>query len=188
MGSTPIASSTAKTKDPVRQGLVLMTGTFITVIICVMTGLGIVIGKTWMRDLGYEGIDITIKAFQNALPFPDIVSSLIIAFAITFFAFTTIVGWNVYGVRCLGYLTNNNKKLEIAYKILWLIVIFIAPYLTVSVVWKISDVFNGLMAIPNLIALIALSGVVSKETKMYFLNMPKIEKQRHIKNTLANNH
>ncbi len=169
LGSTPIASSTAKTKDPVRQGLVLMTGTFITAIICIMTGLGIVIGKTWTNDLGYEGINITIEAFKRTLPFPDIISALVIALSITFFAFTSIVGWNVYGVRCLNYLTKNNKKAEIIYKIAWILAVFIAPYLTLTVIWKLADIFNGLMALPNLVALIALSGVVSKETRKYFI-------------------
>ena len=176
LGSIPIASSTAKTKDPVRQGLVSMTGTFITVIICIMTGLAIVIGKTWMPELGMEGINITINAFQKGLPFPNIVCSLIIMIAITFFAFTSIVGWNVYGVRCLNYLSNNNKKLEIAYKVIWIVAVFVGPYLTISIIWKMADIFNALMAIPNLIALVALNGIVAKETKEYFVNFKENKK------------
>ena len=168
LGSVPIASATARTKDPVRQGLSTMTSTFYVVIICLMTGLAIVMAGTWNIE-GIEGVDITTKAFEDGLSFlPKIVPSCIVMVAISFFAFTSMVGWNVYGIRCLDYLTNNSKKAQTIYKWLWILAIFIGPYLSLSIIWDVATLFNGLMAIPNLIALIVLSGVVSKETSKYF--------------------
>lgn len=168
LGSVPIASSTAQTKDPVRQGLVAMTSTFYTIIICIMTGLAIVVTKTWLPETGNEGVIITTKAFEQGLPFPEIVSSCLLMIAMVFFAFTTIVGWNVYGVRCLEYLSNNNKVLTIIYKWLWVLAVFIGPYLSIKIIWTTADIFNAFMAIPNLIALILLSNRVAKETNLYF--------------------
>jgi AGCS family alanine or glycine:cation symporter len=168
LGSVPIASSTAKTKDPVRQGLSTMTSTFYIVIICLMTGLAIVMAGTWNIE-GVEGVDIATLAFEDGLPFlPKIIPSCIIMVAITFFAFSSIVGWNVYGIRCLDYLTNNSKKAQTIYKWLWIFAVFIGPYLSISIIWDVANLFNGLMAIPNLIALIFLSKQVSKETNKYF--------------------
>ena len=85
-----------------------------------------------------------------------------------FFAFTTILGWNYYSERCLAYLTGSGKKITFAFRLLYIAAVFIGPYLTVAAVWNIADIFNGLMALPNVIALIALSGIVAKETKEYF--------------------
>lgn len=168
LGSVPIASSTAKTKDPVRQGLSTMTSTFYVIIICIMTGLAIVMTGTWNME-GIEGVDITTKAFEDGLNFlPQIIPSCIVMISISFFAFTTIVGWNVYGVRCLDYLTNYSKKAELIYKWLWIVAIFIGPYISLSIIWDVATIFNGLMAIPNLIALCFLNGKVAKETKQYF--------------------
>lgn len=168
LGSVPIASSTAKTKDPVRQGLSTMTSTFYVIIICIMTGLAIVMTGTWNME-GIEGVDITTKAFEDGLNFlPKIIPSCIVMISISFFAFTTIVGWNVYGVRCLDYLTNYSKKAELIYKWLWIAAIFIGPYISLSIIWDVATIFNGLMAIPNLIALCFLNGKVAKETKQYF--------------------
>lgn len=168
LGSVPIASSTAKTKDPVRQGLSTMTSTFYVIIICIMTGLAIVMTGTWNME-GIEGVDITTKAFEDGLNFlPKIIPSCIVMISISFFAFTTIVGWNVYGVRCLDYLTNYSKKAELIYKWLWIVAIFIGPYISLSIIWDVATLFNGLMAIPNLIALCFLNGKVAKETKQYF--------------------
>lgn len=168
LGSVPIASSTAKTKDPVRQGLSTMTSTFYIVIICLMTGLAIVMAGTWSIE-GVEGVDIATLAFEDGLPFlPKIIPSCIIMVAITFFAFSSIVGWNVYGIRCLDYLTNNSKKAQTIYKWLWIFAVFIGPYLSISIIWDVANLFNGLMAIPNLIALIFLSKQVCKETNKYF--------------------
>lgn len=169
LGSAPIAAAAAQTKDPVRQGLVTMTGTFIdTIIVCTMTGLAIVISGAWDPALGLEGAEITMYAFQNALPFPTQVSSFLLMICLMFFAFTTILGWDYYAERCLEYLSDRNMKAVKIYRWLYIAAVFIGPYLTVSVVWCIADIFNGLMAFPNIIALLALSGVVGKETKEYF--------------------
>ncbi|MDO4288149.1 MAG: sodium:alanine symporter family protein [Eubacterium sp.] len=175
LGSAPIAAAAAKTKEPVRQGLISMTGTFIdTIIICTMTGLCIVITGAWETP-GLEGIGITTKAFQSGLGFlPSAVPSFILMICLVFFAFTTILGWDYYGERCLEYLSGGSKTAVLVYKWLYILAIFIGPYMTVEAVWNIADVFNGLMAFPNLIALVALNGVVVKETRDYF-NRQKLD-------------
>ncbi len=174
IGSAPIAAAAAKTKDPVRQGLVSMTGTFIdTIVICTMTGLSIVMMGSW-QDSSLQGVQVTTDAFQKGLYFlPSSVASIILMFCLVFFAFTTILGWNYYGERCLEYLSNGNKKAVTAYRWTYIAAVFIGPYMTVAAVWTIADIFNGLMAIPNLIALIGLSGVVIKETREYFNKLKK---------------
>ncbi|MDF2540648.1 MAG: alanine:cation symporter family protein [Herbinix sp.] len=167
LGSAPIAAAAAQTKEPARQGLVSMTGTFIdTIIICTMTGLSIVITKSW--DIGLEGVKVTDNAFAQGLPFAPWVGSFLLMICLIFFAFTTIIGWNYYGERCLEYLTKGNQKPVIAYRWLYILAVFIGPYMTIQAVWNIADIFNGMMAFPNLIALIALSGVVIKESKDYY--------------------
>lgn len=169
LGSAPIAAAAAQTKEPVRQGLVSMTGTFIdTIVICTMTGLSIVIAGSWNK--GLEGVDVTIDAFQSTLPFSEVVCSCILMFCLVFFAFTTILGWNYYGERCMEYLANGSKTSVMVYRYLYILAIFIGPYMTVEAVWNIADIFNGLMALPNLVAIIGLSGVVAAETKRYFSN------------------
>lgn len=168
LGSAPIAAAAAQTKEPVRQGLVSMTGTFIdTVVICSMTGISIVLTGAWQIE-GLEGVQITSAAFQMGLPFPSAVSSFVLMLCLTFFAFTTILGWDYYGERCVEYLFNRNKNVVTTYRWLYILAVFIGPYMTVEAVWNIADIFNALMAFPNLIALIALSGVVARETKAYF--------------------
>lgn len=167
LGSAPIAAAAAQTKEPVRQGLISMTGTFIdTIVICTMTGLSIVMTGTW--NTGLEGVAITTAAFQQGLPFPPIVASFSLMLCLVFFAFTTILGWDYYGERCLEYLFNRNQTAVKAYRWLYILCIFIGPYMTVAAVWNIADIFNALMAFPNLVALLALSGVVARETKEYF--------------------
>ena len=168
LGSAPIAAAAAQTKEPVRQGLVSMTGTFIdTVIICSMTGISIVLTGAWQIE-GLEGVEITSAAFQMGLPFPAVVSSCVLMLCLIFFAFTTILGWDYYGERCVEYLFNRNKNVVMSYRWLYILAVFIGPYMTVEAVWNIADIFNALMAFPNLIALIALSSVVARETKAYF--------------------
>lgn len=175
LGSAPIAAAAAQTKEPVRQGLVSMTGTFIdTIVICTMTGLSIVISGTW--NVGLEGVEVTTKAFQMGIPFPPVVPSFILMLCLVFFAFTTILGWNYYGERCLEYLTNGRMKIVMGYRYLYILAVFIGPFMTVEAVWKIADIFNALMALPNLIALAALSPVVIAETKAYF-NKLKSDKE-----------
>lgn len=172
LGSAPIAAAAAQSDSPGQQGLISMLGTFIdTIIICSMTGLSIVISGSW--NMGLEGVAVTNKAFQMGLPFPGQVSSFILMICLVFFAFTTILGWDYYSEKCLEYLTNGKTKLVSAYRWLYIIAIFIGPYMTVSAVWTIADIFNGLMAIPNLIALVALSGVVVSETNLYLQRIGK---------------
>lgn len=166
LGSAPIAAAAARTEHVAKQGLVSMLGTFIdTIIICTMTGLAIVITGTW--DMGLEGVAVTTKAFQLGLPFPAQASSFILMVCLVFFAFTTILGWNYYSEKCLEYLVKGNQKVIKGYRWLYIICVLIGPFMTVSAVWTIADIFNGLMAIPNLIAIIALNGVVVAETKKY---------------------
>ena len=165
LGSAPIAAAAARTKEPVRQGLVSMTGTFIdTIVICTMTGLSIVIAGSWLNP-ELEGVAITMDAFQKGLPFPSFVATFSLMLCLVFFAFTTILGWNYYGERCVEYLFNRNKAAVTTYRWLYIICVFIGPYMTVAAVWNIADIFNALMAFPNLIALLALNGVIVKETR-----------------------
>ena len=175
LGSAPIAAAAAQTKEPVRQGLVSMTGTFIdTIVICTMTGLSIVLTGAYQVD-GLEGVQITTYAFQNGLPIPAQVSAFLLMLCLVFFAFTTILGWDYYSERCLEYLTGGKMKSVKVYRWIYIIAVFIGPYMTVSAVWTIADIFNGLMAIPNMVALFALSGVVAKETKDFFERRKKGE-------------
>ena len=167
LGSAPIAAAAAQSKEEVRQGLISMLGTFIdTIIICTMTGLSIVITGAW--DMGLEGVAVTTKAFQIGLPFPDSVAAFILMVCLVFFAFTTILGWDYYSEKCLEYIIGNKPKAITVYRWVYIACIFIGPYMTVRAVWTIADICNGLMAIPNLIALIALNGVVVRETKSFF--------------------
>lgn len=168
LGSAPIAAAAAQTKEPVRQGLVSMLGTFIdTIIICSMTGLAVVITGAWKVAEIEQGAPTTVYAFQNGLPFPPAVSSFVLMVCLAFFAFTTILGWNYYSEKCLQYLVGKRKGVLIAYRIVYILAIFIGPYLTVAAVWNIADVFNGLMAFPNVVALVLLCGVVKKDTADY---------------------
>ena len=170
LGSAPIAAAAARTKEPVRQGLVSMTGTFIdTIVICTMTGLSIVIAGSWLNP-ELEGVAITMDAFQKGLPFPSFVATFSLMLCLVFFAFTTILGWNYYGERCVEYLFNRNKGVVMGYRILYILAVFIGPYMTVKAVWNIADIFNALMAFPNLIALLALNGVIVKETRDFHAN------------------
>ena len=166
LGSAPIASAAAKTKDSVRQGLVTMTGTFIdTICVCTMTGLAIVISGVW-KDPTLEGVEITTAAFRYGLPFPARVSEFLLMICLVFFAFTTILGWSYYSERCLSYLLGRyaSRGAALAFRIVYILAVLIGPYLTVAAVWNLADIFNALMALPNVIALIALSGVIRKET------------------------
>ena len=172
LGSAPIAAAAAKTKEPVRQGLVCMTGTFFdTIIICTMTGLAIVVSGAWDPKLGLEGVNITMEAFSRGLaiiPGGAVIAPYFLAIALVFFAFTTILGWAYYSEKCLQYLIGRrDKKAILTYRWLYIFAIFVGPYLTVSAVWTSADIFNGLMAFPNLVALILLSGIVANETKTF---------------------
>lgn len=166
LGSAPIAAAAAVTEEPVKQGLISMMGTYIdTIVICTLTGLIIVITGAW--DMGLEGVAVTTKAFQMGLPFPEQLSAFILMVCLVFFAFTTILGWNYYSERCLEYLTGGNMKVVKGYRWLYILAIFIGPYMTVAAVWTIADISNGLMALPNIVALLALNGVIVAEVKKY---------------------
>lgn len=175
LGSAPIAAAAAQTKEPVRQGLVSMTGTFIdTIIICNITGLSIVLTGAW-KVKGLEGVAITTYAFQKGLPFPERFSAFILMICLIFFAFTTILGWDYYSERCITYLSGGKKKPVRIFRWLYILAVFAGPYMTVSAVWTIADIFNGLMAIPNMIALFALSPVVAFETRDFFAKKKHLE-------------
>ncbi len=173
LGSAPIAAAAAKTDEPVRQGLVSMTGTFVdTVCICTMTGLTIMVTGAYDIAIskGYEGVEVTSLAFEKGLLWNSNIGPFILMTCLVFFAFTTIIGWDYYSERSLEYLFDNMKVVKV-YRWLYILAVLIGPFFTVSAVWKIADIFNALMAIPNLIALIVLSKVVVKETRKYFDNI-----------------
>ena len=138
LGSAPIAAAAAQTKGPVRQGLVSMTGTFIdTIVICTLTGLSIVLTGAWQVP-GLEGVDVTTYAFQQGLPFPPQISAFILMLCLVFFAFTTILGWDYYSERCLEYLSGGNIKHVKIFRWIYILAVFIGPYMTVSAVWTLS--------------------------------------------------
>ena len=178
LGSAPIAAAAAQTKEPVRQGLVTMTGTFIdTIVICSMTGLSLMVTGAYDAALanGLGGSQVTAYAFGNGLGWSSQMGSFVLMVCLAFFAFTTILGWDYYSERCLEYLTNGRMKLVMIYRVIYILAVFIGPYLTVSEVWTIADITNGLMAIPNCISLILLSGVAARSTKDYFNRFPSVK-------------
>ncbi len=165
LGSAPIAAAAAQTNEPVRQGLISMTGTFLdTIIVCTMTGLVIVLTGAWQGDV--EGAKLTNLAFSQGLS--SSFGAVIVTVGLIFFAFTTILGWCYYGERCFVYLTNGCTKRINWYRITFIVLIAIAPMIQLQTIWTIADIVNGLMAIPNLIALIALRHVIINETNDYF--------------------
>ena len=170
LGSAPIAAAAAQTNEPVRQGLVSMTGTFIdTICICTMTGLTIMVTGAYDIAIanGLEGVDVTAAAFTSGLPWAESIGPCILMICLAFFAFTTILGWDYYSERSLEYLSGNMTVVKV-FRGLFIFAVLIGPFFTVSAVWTIADIFNALMALPNLVALLALSGVIVKETKNYF--------------------
>jgi AGCS family alanine or glycine:cation symporter len=163
LGSAPIAHAAAQTKDPVRQGLIAMLGTFIdTIIICSITGL-IIITSGIMGTPGLEGAPLTQAAFEAALPG---VGGLVVAIALAIFAFTTVLGWSVYGERCAEYIFG--VKAIMPFRILWVIAVFAGTQVKLTYMWLLADTLNAMMALPNLIALLLLSPVIFKVTKEYF--------------------
>ena len=173
LGSAPIAAAAAQTQECVRQGLVSMTGTFLdTIVVCSMTGLALTMTNQPTAAVdpnAATGAAATMKAFAVGLPFlPEVVTDALVMVSLVLFGFTTILGWDYYSERCLEYLTNGRMGPVLVYRWLYIAAVFIGPYMTISAVWGIADIVNGLMAVPNMIALIALSGVVAYETKDYF--------------------
>ena len=180
LGSAPIAASAAQVDEPVQQGIVSMLGTFIdTIIICTMTGLSIVIAFYTGADAAgageLKGIALTSAAFSKVLGGDGRSVQFLLMLCLVFFAFTTILGWDYYSERCLEYLSKGNMTVVKVFRWIYIVAVFIGPYFTISQVWTIADITNGLMAIPNCVSLIVLSGVAAKETKDYFERYPKIK-------------
>ena len=164
LGSAPMAAAAAKTDSCVRQGLISMTGTFFdTIIICTMTGLALILTGAWQTELA--GAAMTTHAFAVGLD-SDTVGPLLVSIGLIFFAFTTILGWNYYGERCVVYLFGTKGILP--YKVIFIALVASGAFLHLDMIWIIADIVNGLMAIPNLIGLIALRHVVIAETKQFF--------------------
>ncbi|MBU3197983.1 sodium:alanine symporter family protein [Clostridium estertheticum] len=163
LGSAPIVAAAAKTRNPVKQALVSCTGTFWdTVVVCAMTGLVIVNSGLWQE--GLKGAALTKGAF-GAIP---VIGPIILTVGLLTFVFSTILGWSYYGEKAIEYLLG--KKAIVPYKIFWVIFVFVGSVFSLNLVWDLADLFNGLMAIPNLIALILLSPVIVSETKKYLWN------------------
>ena len=159
MGSAPIAAAAAKTDHPVRQALVSMTGTFLdTIVVCSITGIVLVMGNMYMD--GETGAALTTHTFDKLLPGPG---GWIVTFGLIFFAYSTILGWCYYGEKCATYLFGD--KCITPYRVIYVATVMMGTVASLDLVWAAADTFNGLMAIPNLIALLALSGVIIKETK-----------------------
>lgn len=171
LGSAPIAAAAAATKSCARQGLVSMTGVFIdTIIICTMTGLTIVLTGAWHQE-GITGVAVTSYAFSQGMHFAPFIGQVCVTLSLAFFAFTTILGWDYYAERCVEYLVNGKMGVVKVYRYLWILAVLVGPFLALDVVWNIADALNGCMAFPNLVALVALSGVVAKETKEFHQNL-----------------
>lgn len=162
LGSAPIAAAAAKTNEPVEQGLISMTGTFIdTLIICTLTGLTILVTGVWSGEL--NGVALTQSAFS--MVFSDF-GSIVLTIFLVLFAFTTILGWNYYGERCFEFLFG--VRFIWLYRVVFVLMVLLGGFIELDMVWIIADIVNALMALPNLIALLVLSPVVIAETKQYF--------------------
>lgn len=166
LGSAPIAAAAAQTKEPVRQGLISMTGTFLdTIIVCTMTGIVIVLTGAWQGEIA--GAEITNVAFAQGLNLA--IGAPIVTVGLLFFAFTTILGWCYYGERCLVYLVGI-KGIK-PYRVMFILLIACGAFLQLDLIWILADIVNGLMAFPNLIALIGLRKVIIAETQDYFARL-----------------
>lgn len=144
---------------------------FTTIIICTLSALTILTTGIWESG-GISGAPLSIASFNAIIPG---IGGVIVTLATVFFALSTILGWAYYGEVSAGYLTNNNKKVVVAYRIVYVVMVFVGAVGSLDLIWSISETMNGLMAIPNLICLIALSGVVSKLTKDYFNEKKKLK-------------
>ncbi len=161
LGSAPIAHAAAQTRDPVRQGTVAMLGTFIdTIVVCTMTALVIITTGAWTS--GETGAELSALAFDTGLPGGD----LIVTLGLVVFAFTTILGWSYYGERAAGYLFGT--RVVMPFRALWIVALVIGAVGNLGLIWIVADIMNALMAIPNLIGLIALSGTVFAISRRYF--------------------
>ncbi len=167
LGSAPIADAAAMTRNPVRQGLIAMTGVFWdTIIVCAMTGMVLVssILKNPEGMSGLTGGDLSSAAFATI----PVVGPIVLTVGLICFAWSTILGWSYYGERCWVYLAG--EKAIMPFRILWTIVVFVGSVVSLDLVWGIADILNACMAFPNLVALLGLSGVIAAETKKYLFN------------------
>jgi AGCS family alanine or glycine:cation symporter len=163
LGTGAIAAAAAQTREPVRQALISMTQTFIdTLVVCSFTGIAIISTGAWQS--GLDGVSLTQHAFTSGLPGEW--GYRIVALCLAFFAYSTILGWSYYGERNLQYLMG--VKAIVPYRLLFVCVTAIAAAVELDVVWTVSDIMNGLMALPNLVGLLLLSGLVVRETRTYF--------------------
>lgn len=170
LGSAPLVAAAAKTKNPVRQALISSTGTFWdTVVVCLITGVTLVTTIMKNPDINMSSIQnggqMTTAAFSQI----PVLGSIILVFGIITFAYTTVLGWSYYGERCAEYLFG--KRATIFFKIIFVFVILLGPVIELYIVWSLSDIFNALMAIPNIIALVFTSGLIAKETKKWLNNL-----------------
>lgn len=162
LGSAPIAAAAARTNEPVEQGLISMTGTFIdTIIICSLTGFAILITGQWTSH--FEGAPLTQAAFASVFGHVGIHA---LTFSLVLFAFTTILGWSYYGERCFEFLFGT-KGITL-FRLFFVFMVGLGGFLKLELIWIIADIVNGLMALPNLIALLALSPIIISETQRYF--------------------
>lgn len=163
LGSAPIAAAAARTDHPGRQALVSMTGTFIdTIIVCTMTGLALVMSGVYLGADPNQGASLTVAAFDSFLP---VIGGMIVTFGSIFFAYSTVLGWSYYGEKCFSYLFGDRSIY--LYRVAFVLVVFIGAGTALQMVWDIADIFNALMAIPNLIGLLFLSSVIASETKRF---------------------
>ena len=163
LGSAPIAAAAAQTKYPVTQALVSMTQTFIdTIVVCSFTGFAILVSN--VLSTGQTGVPLTSMAFTSALPGEW--GGIIVSLGIILFAYSTILGWSYYGEKSLEFLLGP-KSIK-PYRLLFVIAVFLGAIAKLDLVWTFADIMNGLMAVPNLIGLLGLSGIVAAETKNYF--------------------
>ena len=167
LGSAPMAAAVAKTNSCVKQGLISMTGTFFdTIIICTMTGFALILTGAWQTD--FAGAAMTTHAFAVGLN-ASTVGPMIVSIGLIFFAFTTILGWNYYGERCVVFLIGT--KAILPYKMVFIALVASGAFLKLDIIWLIADIVNGLMAIPNLIGLILLRHIIIDETQLFFSNL-----------------
>ena len=164
LGSSPIAHAAAKTNNPIKQGSISMLEPLIdTLIVCTITAFVILISGAWLT--GINGAALTTEAFNTEIPY---VGKYIVVVGLVLFAFSTIIGWSYYGEKCAEFIFGS--KIIIPYRILWIIIIPIGAATELNLIWLIADIMNGLMALPNLIALILLSPIVFSKTKQFIQN------------------
>jgi AGCS family alanine or glycine:cation symporter len=176
LGSAPIAHAATSTEEPCEQAIWGVFEVFIdTIVICTITALAVILSGVLDTEGGLEAFATkgaaAVAAFNSILP--GTLGGTVIQISLLFFALSTILSWSYYGERCWGYLSNNNKTVILVYKVIFILVCVVGATGSGTLMWNIADTLNGMMAIPNLVALLALSGVVAKETKDYFGNKVK---------------